>query len=413
MRFSDFRKEVERWLNGVLFSAQQDAESGGASRRPIDADPESAIDGRAVDAVEEALAESRRRSESRAIRPTFDVQHQAQLSESELSAMYGIGHHLLRGLNGPPPLAHFPRVQSRPRVPSPVAAVTSDPARSPVPGAGVANIAEEVIDMVTEPATCRICLSPESQEDGPLQAFGEICNHVFHTHCIMNWLSGNRRDCPVCRQPVSLTLIDAPASTQQTPPQPHMIDVASFATSAALSMDSLRNSSLDDHTHFIEQLGLVDRLRTPASGPGSQLLSQEQAQSFTDLWFRNRSFNLVETTTHLCEDDDMPHYWLKCRLAENSMRRLAGNTESCQTTFHGSNMSCLYSILTRGFLDTGPRAKRSRRHGHQLQFGVYCHKHGTRRKAANYMKYFQYPGFIAAPLLELKVRNYIACGDQW
>ena len=86
---------------------------------------------------------------------------------------------------------------------------------------------------------------------------------------------------------------------------------------------------------------------------------------------------------------------------------------ACQTAFHGSNMSCLFSILKRGFLDTGPNGKRANRHGNRRQFGVYCHKHGTRRKAANYMKYFQYPGFIAAPLLELKVRNYIACGDQW
>ena len=120
------------------------------------------------------------------------------------------------------------------------------------------------------------------------------------------------------------------------------------------------------------------------------------------------------TTTHLCRDENsMPHYWLECRLAENSRMRLAGNTASCQTAFHGSNMTCLYSILKRGFLDIGPRSKRSNRYGHRQQFGVYCHKHGTRRKAANYMKYFEYRGFIAAPLLELKVRDYIACGDQW
>ena len=31
------------------------------------------------------------------------------------------------------------------------------------------------------------------------------------------------------------------------------------------------------------------------------------------------------------------------------------------------------------------------------------------------MHYFQYPdaGFIASPLLQLRVHDYIACGDQW
>ena len=92
-----------------------------------------------------------------------------------------------------------------------------------------------------------------------------------------------------------------------------MIDVALIATSAAFSEDSLRNSCLDEHTLFIEQLGLIDRLPTPAYGPGSQLLGEAQAQSFTDLWFRNRSFNPAEyfmaTTTHLCRDENsMPHY---------------------------------------------------------------------------------------------------------
>ena len=63
---------------------------------------------------------------------------------------------------------------------------------------------------------------------------------------------------------------------------------------------------------------------------------------------------------------------------------------------------------------TGPHGKKSNRYGQQVQYGVYCHKHATRKKAANYMKHFQYQGFIAASLLQLKVRrDYIACGDQW
>ena len=111
----------------------------------------------------------------------------------------------------------------------------------------------------------------------------------------------------------------------------------------------------------------------------------------------------------------MVTYWIECMLAETQRVIPTEHTASWQTAFHGSNMSCLYSILRRRFLDTGPNAKRSNRHGQRYQYGVYCHKHGTRKKAANYMKYFQYQGFIAAPLLQLKVQDYIACepGNQW
>ena len=85
-----------------------------------------------------------------------------------------------------------------------------------------------------------------------------------------------------------------------------------------------------------------------------------------------------------------------------------------ETAFHGTNMSCLYSIMSRRMLDIGPSAKKSTRHEKQYQFGVYCHKHGTKKKTANYMKYWNYKGaFIVAPLLQLNVRNYIACEDQW
>ena len=51
-----FRREVQRWLNGYLLSAQRDAVS--ESRMPTDVDPEGIIDQRVVDAVEDAVEES-------------------------------------------------------------------------------------------------------------------------------------------------------------------------------------------------------------------------------------------------------------------------------------------------------------------------------------------------------------------
>jgi hypothetical protein len=50
--------------------------------------------------------------------------------------------------------------------------------------------------------------------------------------------------------------------------------------------------------------------------------------------------------------------------------------------------------------------------------GVFAHKHGTRRKARNYMKYFMFPeGFMLSVLLKCKVEDppiRSTCPpDQW
>ena len=57
MGIGQFRREVQRWLSGALFPAQQDAQS--ASRMPTEVDPVNIIDQRVVDAVEESLAPAR------------------------------------------------------------------------------------------------------------------------------------------------------------------------------------------------------------------------------------------------------------------------------------------------------------------------------------------------------------------
>ena len=153
---------------------------------------------------------------------------------------------------------------------------------------------------------------------------------------------------------------------------------------------------------------------------GAWSASEHEATRFAERWFLNRQIDInsyfVGFRRHVTPHEtleDMDTYWIEFQLSERSRFLSTASTVSWQTAFHGSNMSCLYSILKRGFLDTGPNGRRSNRHGRAVQYGVYCHKHGTRKKAANYMKYFEYQGFIAAPLLQLKVRNPIACGNQW
>ncbi|MCS5642197.1 MAG: hypothetical protein NZ807_02915 [Dehalococcoidia bacterium] len=106
-------------------------------------------------------------------------------------------------------------------------------------------------------------------------------------------------------------------------------------------------------------------------------------------------------------------FWIECVLSEHSRILSKAHTAAWQTAYHGTNTSCLHAILQRRGVDTGPNGKRSNNYGKRRHFGVYCHKHGTRMKTQFYMKYFQYNGFISAPLLHLHVKDPIACGDQW
>lgn len=428
MGIGRFKREVHRWLTGSLLVAQQDAES--ASRMPTDVDPVGIIDQRVVDAVEDSLLESGSRSRANTARRTYAIQHQAPLTNSEISAMYGLGYNLIRRMmndgqeiTNNRPFEHVSRsVHARSaRSSAPVAATASN-----IVNADTATAADQVIEIVQDPELCRICLEPENEEDGPLLGFGVVCDHVFHTQCIMRWIQTNpaeRRSCPVCRQSLSDLARGTTPATPTSPPQSGSIELCRICLDPELGricLDSLRRSTIEEHIAFIDQLGLVDRLPTPVRGPGSELLRREEAACFAARWFQTRDIDVGDyfngnsnTNVTRNEDDGMATYWIEFRLAESRRYFSMEQTAEWETAFHGSNMSCLYSILRRRFLDTGPRAKKSNRHGGKYQYGVYCHKHGTRKKAANYMKYFEYQGFIAAPLLQLKVHDYIACGDQW
>ena len=88
---------------------------------------------------------------------------------------------------------------------------------------------------------------------------------------------------------------------------------------------------------------------------------------------------------------------------------------SGETAYHGTDILMLYSILCRG-LQPGPATKAAR-NGERIS-GVFAHKHGTRAKARNYMKYFLLPeGFVVGVLLTLKVEDppirRTCPPDQW
>jgi len=174
-----------------------------------------------------------------------------------------------------------------------------------------------------------------------------------------------------------------------------------------------RLASIAEHAVFLDELGLKDRVVLNRDFIVSDIA---QARSFVDHWLRNRNVaaDFSELIGHVALSEKNPgSFWIECKLAEHKRVYSDYDTATWHKAYHGTDMSVLLSIIKQGRLETGPRGKKSTRHGRLTQYGVFCHKHGTSGKAANYLQYFQYSGFIAAALFKLSVRGFVACGDQW
>ena len=449
---NSLRRQTQQWASVASQDAQRDLESG-PSRLPTETDPEGTLDARVVDVLEDDLEADRG---STADPQTADRGSQ-RLTVVQMEAINSIGRHMLLSLDTEEPeersqhrarskstarpvrrLNQRPKAKSKSSVkakarPRPaVIDVDSQSDSSDSDGAaqGVAvaenSIAHAVVVAAQEPRTCRICLeqgSVEGVDPGPLYQFGVDCDHEFHTHCILEWAE-HGSGCPICRGPLNITGRRGSSAEAFEPLRPTSAPMSDepeadlVLRSPMFSEALLRSASLSEQLSFLHSLGVCDRLVTPLHGPGSTIIPIQAAADFVQNWMGFRGLNpyvyFSEFRLHpLGSEERMPHYWVEARLAEEVKINKQNQTSSWKAAFHGSNMSCLYAILKRGFLDTGPRGKTSNRHGRKCHYGVFCHKHGTKKKAANYMYYFQYSGFIAAAMLELKVHGEIACGDQW
>jgi hypothetical protein len=64
---------------------------------------------------------------------------------------------------------------------------------------------------------CSICL--QDLNEGTI-AFTAKCEHIFHQHCIHQWVSSRRTDCPYCRADiVSLATLSAVLDSSNSPPE--------------------------------------------------------------------------------------------------------------------------------------------------------------------------------------------------
>jgi hypothetical protein len=209
--------------------------------------------------------------------------------------------------------------------------------------------------------------------------------------------------------------------------------------------DMYPEMNLEEHARHMNSLPVSDRL--PAQTPGYVVggfpeITADDALSFVSFWLSQRQSNVqshesndvilvVNTLLDLFHRPvvsernagDAPvvgysssstgDFSVSLELAESFRIHLPEVTNHWDEAYHGGHMGGLYSILENRRLEAGPRTKRGRR-GQDLH-GVYCHKHGTRRKCGSYMTYFQFPGFLAAPLYELRVcpNARRTAGDQW
>ncbi|MCS5642196.1 MAG: hypothetical protein NZ807_02910, partial [Dehalococcoidia bacterium] len=196
-------------------------------------------------------------------------------------------------------------------------------------------------------------------------------------------------------------------------------DSLEVASATSYNATQTRSSTLEDHVSFLNGLRVTRRLPMDPQGPQHANITQEGAIAFVQQWMSERSiesntyFERITPHTFEREIPTSTSYWIECVLSDHSRILSKAHTAAWQTAYHGTNTSCLHAILQRRGVDTGPNGKCSNNYGKRTHFGVYCHKHGTRMKAQFYMNYFQYTGFISAPLLHLRVKDPIACGDQW
>jgi hypothetical protein len=196
------------------------------------------------------------------------------------------------------------------------------------------------------------------------------------------------------------------------------------------SAEMWRSSDMEEYVGFIQCLPRSDRLEPRRVLGGFPSLTAEDAVRFVTNWLEQRPSRQTGTilldlfwglASHWVEDvavavyanSSSGHFLVEGDL--KSLYRIHG--EACtihwETAYHASHVGALYATLENGRLETGPRTKNDKRK--QPQRGVFCHKHGTRRKCSCYLLYFQFDGFLAAPLYELRVCPYSrrTCGDQW
>ena len=458
MPFGVFRNTIQSWLAALNQRAVADVDEDVAARTPLHEEEAGVVASRELERIndETGFDVDSVDSLNEMVRvPAGAIVRQPALSNAELRATYGIGHALLLGSldpSGSIPLNLTPLVNvggqgwnrglgrrsvtvlassgtnsqsSRSRssqvAPSASSSANSvvDPQVAPSASSGLEDLVAAALDTPAD-VTCIICQGTHGDDNEQLVRL--VCGHEFHELCIVQWEETRRNPvCPVCRRGVYRVPVGP------LPSQAAIVEVP-------LEMSRLyRTRDFHDYAELIAGLEWTDRLDPSSVLGGFPEMTSDDAFNFVEQWLGNRTvldggrtstllqlFSPLRVHTATAGDVGViggvgnPHdFWVVADWHKASSSSISDRISTWDVAYHASHMGCFYAITVNGRLEAGYRSKRAR-NGEQA-FGVFCHKHGTRRKCQSYLGHFQFHGFVAAPLFELRVdpSRRRTCGDQW
>lgn len=439
----DVRHSLTRWIMSqmsvVANHSARDISDDVPSREPQEEDPPDQQMGSAgmnalydyfdqEGSAPSSSASHRSRTPRRVGPQAQGIHEQPPLSAQQMTSLYGIGSRLVMSMGWREnthlglsqantgglsyPLSNDRDTSSRAGIGHPSLAPFQNPAAEPhIRHASFDHASypwRRVLGAFPNPAAephinrelCPVCL----EEIGHSEVVEYSCTHSLHRLCddglvasgIEQGVASGAVRCPVCRAPRLVMCATVPLS-ENRPPQ----------FQAEVALGSPRTwGSLQYHTRLpCFAVKTNPNLRAIAESWIRGFLRQRSYDDYTTLEDAFTSFELVE--------DVMGGLMVVAELKES----WKSNSPEGEVAYHGTSLASIYSILCQGLKKGTARKKAATNSTTYLQ-GVFVHKHGTRHKARNYMKYFMFPeGFMLSVLLKCRVADppvrRTCPPDQW
>jgi hypothetical protein len=247
---------------------------------------------------------------------------------------------------------------------------------------------------------CPVCM----EEIGCRDVVEYRCTHSLHTECdngvvasaVEAGLDHGYAKCPVCQAwRVVMENSPHPETEQICPPR--------FEEVVAVGSPSVWH-----------KLQMHSRL------PGFAVARNPDLAAIAELWTRQflrlRPFNDTVTFEDAFEsftsDNDVMGGVIVAAVLKAFWKQ---HSPQGQAAYHGTSLAAIYSILYWG-LKPGPAKIRA--FSGEIVRGIFVHKHGTRNKARDYMRYVMFPaGFMVGVLLKCTVADppirRTCPPDQW
>ena len=451
MRMGDLRRQIYRFLRMMVVASQQDALS--LSRGPQDLDPANQQFGHAEmnalhdvfvsGVVQTASPGSAQASSQRSRSPQVadlttviedpllqrplapprsrGIYEQRPLNPQELQDIYGIGSRLVmmqgwEEVNRSTPLSNdrpsrsrvgvgFAGIGSSSRSSTQIDAGSSSSRASatPVDAAGDGTVdrwgttsvqlfSNAGADVNRE--VCPICF----EEFGAFEVVEYACTHHLHRAChdclVADAVADNvSPTCPLCRR-VVVVMTQAHAFADL------WTDWTGCLSPQFIGEGILRASGSPATWRQLQAHSRLPRFAR-LMRPDLRSLAEPWVRAFLRNRVYDRRSTLEDAFTTFTVIDDVH---VGCMVQAVLSPSWYINRPQGEVAYHGTSMAPLYAILCQG-LQRWPDTRKQASNGEQIS-GVFVHKHGTRHKARNYMKYFMFSGgFIVGVLLQCRVAD--------